>query len=146
MIKRFIRRVLGLGSAAPLRVSRRKAPSARGAISHGALKMCDSLREAGIRAYMVGGAVRDLLLGVVPKDFDVATDAQPEQVKPLFRRSLLIGRRFKLVHVLFGQETVEVSTFRAADPETAEKNEHGRVLRDNVYGTQEEDARGATSP
>jgi poly(A) polymerase len=141
MIKRFIRRVLGLESAAPLRVPREKHHLARGAISQGALKTCDGLREAGFAAYVVGGAVRDLLLGIEPKDFDVATDARPEQVKPLFRRALLIGRRFRLVHVMVGQETVEVSTFRAADPETAEKNEHGRVLRDNVFGSQEEDAR-----
>ena len=93
-------------------------------------------------AYVVGGAVRDLLLGIAPKDFDIATDARPEQIKPLFRRALIIGRRFRLVHVMMGPETVEVSTFRAADPpKTAEKDEHGRVLRDNVFGTQEEDAR-----
>ena len=141
MIKRFIRRVLGLSPGAPLSVPREKHRLARGAISQGALKTCDGLRQAGFEAYVVGGAVRDLLLGIEPKDFDVATDARPEQVKPLFRRALLIGRRFRLVHVMVGQETVEVSTFRAADPETAEKNEHGRVLRDNVFGTQEEDAR-----
>jgi poly(A) polymerase len=141
MIKRFIRRVLGLSSAAPHRVPREKHRLARNAISQGALKTCDGLREAGFSGYVVGGAVRDLLLGIEPKDFDVATDARPEQVKPLFRRALLIGRRFRLVHVIVGQETVEVSTFRAADPETAEKNEHGRVLRDNVFGSQEEDAR-----
>ncbi|MGA8005385.1 MAG: polynucleotide adenylyltransferase PcnB [Burkholderiales bacterium] len=122
-------------------MSRERHHLARGAISQGALKTCDGLREAGFAAYVVGGAVRDLLLGIEPKDFDVATDARPEQVKPLFRRALLIGRRFRLVHVMVGQETVEVSTFRAADPETAEKNEHGRVLRDNVFGSQEEDAR-----
>jgi poly(A) polymerase len=85
--------------------------------------------------------VRDLLLGIAPKDFDVATDARPEQVRPLFRRALIIGRRFRLVHVMFGSDTVEVSTFRGADAGTAEKDEHGRVLRDNVFGTLEEDAR-----
>jgi poly(A) polymerase len=89
----------------------------------------------------VGGAVRDLLLDFVPKDFDVATDARPEQVKPLFRRALIIGRRFRLVHVMIGAETVEVSTFRGADAGAAERDEHGRVLRDNVFGSQEEDAR-----
>ena len=141
MIKRFIRRVLGLKSGAPIRVPRKKHRLARSAISQAALKTCDGLREAGFAAYVVGGAVRDLLLGIAPKDFDVATDARPEQVKPLFRRALLIGRRFRLVHVMVGRETVEVSTFRAADPETAETDEHGRVLRDNVFGTQEEDAR-----
>jgi len=90
---------------------------------------------------VVGGAVRDILLDIEPKDFDVATDARPEQVKPLFRRALLIGRRFRLVHVMLGPETIEVSTFRAADSQPAEKDEHGRVLRDNVFGSMEEDAR-----
>jgi len=85
--------------------------------------------------------VRDLLLGIAPKDFDIATDARPEQVRPLFRRAIVIGRRFRLVHVMIGGDTVEVSTFRAADPETTEKDVHGRVLRDNVFGSQEEDAR-----
>jgi poly(A) polymerase len=85
--------------------------------------------------------VRDLLLGIPPKDFDVATDARPEQVKPLFRRAIVIGRRFRLVHVMLGGETVETSTFRAADANVSEKDEHGRVLRDNVFGNQEEDAR-----
>jgi poly(A) polymerase len=99
------------------------------------------LRDAGYSGYVVGGAVRDLLLGIVPKDFDIATDARPEQVKPLFRRALIIGRRFRLVHVMLGPETVEVSTFRSADPETSEKDEHGRVLRDNVFGSQQDDAR-----
>ena len=141
MIKRFFRRVLGLGSGKPVRVPRTRHRLARSALSPAALKTCEGLRGAGFEAYVVGGAVRDLLLGIEPKDFDVATDARPEQVKPLFRRALLIGRRFRLVHVMVGHETVEVSTFRAADPETAEKSEHGRVLRDNVFGTQEEDAR-----
>ena len=141
MIKRFIRRVLGLGEAGPLRVARDRHRLARDKLSAGALKVCEVLAERGFAAYVVGGAVRDLLLGIPPKDFDVATDARPEQIKPLFRRALVIGRRFRLVHVMIGPETVEVSTFRAADPDTAEKDEHGRVLRDNVFGTQEEDAR-----
>src|SRR3982750_2044228 len=141
MIKRFIRRVLGLSSNTIDRVPREKHALARDALSPSAAKVCTVLREAGFSAYVVGGAVRDLLLGIEPKDFDVATDARPEQIKPLFRRALIIGRRFRLVHVMLGPETVEVSTFRAADPDTAEKDEHGRVLRDNVFGTQEEDAR-----
>ena len=141
MIKRFIRRVLGLPSEPMQRVPRERHGIARGAISPGAAKVCSVLREAGFGAFVVGGAVRDLLLGIAPKDYDIATDARPEQVKPLFRRALLIGRRFRLVHVMLGPETVEVSTFRAADPETAEKDEHGRVLRDNVFGTQAGDAR-----
>lgn len=141
MIKRFIRRVLGLPSEATVRVPRSKHGLSREAISPAASKVCTVLRDAGFSGYVVGGAVRDLLLGIVPKDFDVATDARPEQVKPLFRRALIIGRRFRLVHVIIGADTVEVSTFRAADPDTAEKDEHGRVLRDNVFGTQAEDAR-----
>jgi len=141
MIKRFIRRVLGLPSEAMARVPRAKHGLAREALSPAASKVCAVLREGGFCAYIVGGAVRDLLLGIVPKDFDVATDARPEQVKPLFRRALIIGRRFRLVHVVIAADTVEVSTFRAADPDIAEKDEHGRVLRDNVFGTQAEDAR-----
>ena len=141
MIKRFFRRVLGLPSHATQRVGRDRHPLRREALSTGALKTCDVLRQAGFSACVVGGAVRDLLLGIEPKDFDVATDARPEQVKPLFRRALIIGRRFRLVHVVMGQETVEVSTFRAADAANADRDEHGRVLRDNVFGTQEEDAR-----
>jgi poly(A) polymerase len=141
MIKRFIRRVFGLASEGVLRVPREKHGLSRDAISPAAAKVCAALRDGGFSAYVVGGAVRDLLLGIVPKDFDIATDARPEQVKPLFRRALIIGRRFRLVHVLMGPETVEVSTFRAADSDTAEKDEHGRVLRDNVFGTIEEDAR-----
>ena len=141
MIKRFIRRVLGLPSEATQRVPRARHGLQAGAISPASEKVCSVLRGAGFSAYVVGGAVRDLLLGIAPKDFDVATDARPEEVKPLFRRALIIGRRFRLVHVMIGGETVEVSTFRSADPDTSEKDEHGRVLRDNVFGTQEEDAR-----
>src|ERR1700751_3061420 len=141
MIKRFIRRVLGLPANHIERVPREKHGLSRDSLSPAASKVCTVLREAGFSAYVVGGAVRDLLLGIAPKDFDIATDARPEQVKPLFRRAIIIGRRFRLVHVMLGAETIEVSTFRAADPETAEKDEHGRVLRDNVFGTQEEDAR-----
>jgi poly(A) polymerase len=141
MIKKFIRRVFGLPSEAMLQVPRERHGLSRDAISPAAAKVCAVLRDAGYSGYVVGGAVRDLLLGIVPKDFDIATDARPEQVKPLFRRALIIGRRFRLVHVMLGPETVEVSTFRSADPETSEKDEHGRVLRDNVFGSQEDDAR-----
>jgi poly(A) polymerase len=141
MIKKFIRRVLGLSSEAMLQVPRERHGLSRDAISPAAAKVCAVLRDAGYAGYVVGGAVRDLLLGIVPKDFDIATDARPEQVKPLFRRALIIGRRFRLVHVMLGPETVEVSTFRSADPETSDKDEHGRVLRDNVFGSQEDDAR-----
>src|SRR5262245_31268102 len=131
MIKRFIRRVLGLPTETMVRVPRERHGLARDSLSPAAVKVCSVLRDAGFQAYVVGGAVRDLLLNIEPKDFDVATDARPEEVKPLFRRAIIIGRRFRLVHVMIGAETVEVSTFRGADPETAEKDEHGRVLRDN---------------
>jgi poly(A) polymerase len=141
VIRRLIRRVLGLGAQGPRRLPRARHGLARESLSPGALKVCQVLRDAGYSAYVVGGAVRDLLLGIAPKDFDVATDARPEEVKPLFRRALVIGRRFRLVHVMLGGETVEVSTFRATDLETTEKDEHGRVLRDNVFGLQEDDAR-----
>jgi poly(A) polymerase len=147
MIKRFIRRVLGLPTEMMVRVPRERHGLARESISPAAAKACSVLRDGGFQAYVVGGAVRDLLLGFQPKDFDVATDARPEQVKPLFRRAIIIGRRFRLVHVMIGGETVEVSTFRAATPEANgdedghQRDEHGRVLRDNVFGTQQEDAR-----
>ncbi len=141
MIKKFIRKVLGLKAAGPKRVPRAKHDIERNRISPAALKVCSVLHEAGFSAYVVGGAVRDLLLGATPKDYDVATNARPEEVKPLFRRAIIIGRRFRIVHVILNQETVEVSTFRAAaDTSDTLKDEHGRVLRDNVFGTQEEDA------
>ena len=128
-----------LGSrSGPLIVPVAKHGVRRDAVSHGARRVCEGLHQAGHAAYVVGGAVRDLLLGVKPKDFDVATDASPDEVHRLFRRSRLIGRRFKIVHVMFGAETVEVSTFRAGD--SSDTDEHGRVLRDNVFGTREEDA------
>ena len=114
---------------------------AREQISYGAQKVTDGLQAAGYQAYVVGGAVRDLLLGRAPKDFDVATDATPEEVRRVFRRSRIIGRRFRLVHVMFGEEVVEVSTFRSMiEAEDAQTDEHGRLLRDNQFGDQEQDA------
>ncbi len=101
------------------------------------------LSNAGFDAYLVGGGVRDLLLGRTPKDFDVATNARPEQVRQVFRNCRLVGRRFVLAHVHFGQEIVEVATFRAAHHEADEGEglmENGRIVRDNVYGTLEQDA------
>jgi poly(A) polymerase len=139
LIRKFIRRVLRLGAASePRIIPKEKHGIGREAISYGSRKVCEVLNERGYAAYVVGGAVRDLLLGLRPKDFDVATDAHPEEVHRVFRRSRLIGRRFKLVHALFGEETVEVSTFRART--ASETDEHGRVLRDNIYGTLEDDA------
>ncbi len=152
MIKKFIRRVLRFGSGSePRTVPKEQHGIGREAISQGSRKVCEMLHSHGYQAYVVGGAVRDLLLGLRPKDFDVATDAYPEEVHKVFRRSRLIGRRFKLVHVMFGEETVEVSTFRAR-AETEKHggdrfperdhvvDEHGRVVRDNTYGTREDDA------
>jgi len=115
-------------------------------VSSCALRVTSTLQSKGHAAFIVGGAVRDLALGLEPKDYDVATDATPEQVRALFRRSRIIGRRFRLVHVMCGQETVEVSTFRGRaggegeDEGDSVRDEHGRILRDNVFGSQEEDA------
>jgi len=109
-------------------------------VSRHAIKVCEVLSQHGYKAYIVGGAVRDLIVGLVPKDFDVATNATPEQIRPLFRRARIIGRRFRLVHVVFGQEIIETSTFRAPVDEDQHTDEHGRILRDNLYGTHEQDA------
>ena len=120
----------------------------RGDISRYATSVVERLQHAGYQAYLVGGCVRDLLLDIDPKDFDVATSATPEQVRAEFRNARVIGRRFKLVHVHFGREIIEVATFRANHPEGDEeensnlssRNESGRILRDNVYGSLEDDA------
>ena len=119
-------------------------------ISENALKVLHRLKDAGYAALLVGGCVRDLMLGREPKDFDVVTDARPEEIRKLFHSARLIGRRFRLAHVRFGRAIVEVATFRAlprsaeGDGETEEadllKTEEGRILRDNIFGTQEEDA------
>ena len=113
-------------------------------ISGGVLKVLQTLTGAGHGAYLVGGGVRDLLLGLKPKDFDVATGATPETVRRLFRNSRLIGRRFRLAHVRMGREIIEVATFRARPDESGGDPDHvrvdGRIVRDNVYGTLEEDA------
>jgi poly(A) polymerase len=180
MIKKFIHRLLGKGSSdspAPAPPStpvvplgtRVEVPQSQHGIDASlldanAVRVVKTLQDAGHEAYIVGGAVRDLLVGLRPKDWDVATDATPEQVKSHFRRAFIIGRRFRLVHVVFGRgrehETIEVSTFRAyldaaaADqavaPDKAARgasqdkthvvDASGRVLRDNVWGPQIEDA------
>ena len=177
MIKKFLDKLMGK----PPRTKAAKVPHGKRVevakadhqidatlVDHRALKVVQTLVDAGHEAYIVGGAVRDLLLGLRPKDFDVATDATPEQVKALFRRAFIIGRRFRIVHVVFGRgrqdlglsEVIEVSTFRAlmdaaaadqvAGNEKTSKGEmagkshvvdaEGRVLRDNVWGPQIEDA------
>ena len=138
------------GHPPPVIVPRAEHTISRANISSNALKVLYRLKDAGFQAFLVGGAVRDLLLGLNPKDFDIATNAHPEEVRRLFRNSRLIGRRFHLAHVRFGQEIVEVATFRAAHTEMDEDHgvdetghrvldEHGRILRDNLYGTIEED-------
>ncbi len=152
---------------APVVIPRSEHPISRAAISSNALKVLYRLKEAGYQGFLVGGAVRDLLLGITPKDFDVATDALPEEVRRLFRNCRLIGRRFRLAHVHFGSEIIEVATFRAAaaperedldeeseegdadadieaipadvDTEHRAVHQSGRILRDNIYGTIEED-------
>jgi len=137
----------------PLIVPRPEHSISRANISQNALKVLYRLSQAGHQAFLVGGGVRDLLLGHEPKDFDIATDATPEQVRSVFRNCRLIGRRFRLAHVFFGSEIIEVATFRGApaghDP--GQKSdlvtdagdrlvENGMILRDNVYGTIAEDA------
>lgn len=135
---------------APTVVPRAEHPISRANISPSALKVLYRLRDEGYQAFIVGGAVRDLLLGLYPKDFDVATNAHPEQVRRIFRNSRLIGRRFHLAHVRYGHEIIEVATFRAAHTELDEDHgvdeaghrvldDSGRILRDNLYGTIEED-------
>jgi poly(A) polymerase len=140
-IKKWVGRLWGppIGQR-PLRITADKHGIDRRNVSRDAIKVCEVLRRHGYDAYLVGGAVRDLIVGLEPKDFDVATNATPEQIRPLFRRARIIGRRFQLVHVVFGQEVIETSTFRAPASEEQETDEHGRILRDNVFGTQEEDA------
>ena len=118
---------------------------ARDRISTCATRTTDTLQAQGFTAFVVGGALRDLILGWEPKDFDVATSATPEEVRELFRRSRIIGRRFRIVHVMCGRELVEVSTYRGGavteeDSDERAADEHGRILRDNVFGTQEQDA------
>jgi poly(A) polymerase len=176
---------LATPSAVPRIIPRSEHAISRAHISPNALRVLYRLRDAGFMAFLVGGCVRDLLIGIEPKDFDVATDALPEEVKRLFRNCRLVGRRFRLAHVFFGRETIEVATFRAAtapsqgdeplpeaDPEDGEAPEldeahldeeegpasaasppsvreddsdarrldaSGRILRDNVYGTIDED-------
>ncbi len=174
MIKKFIDKLLGKASGAKSSKTskfgkREDVPVSvhgidRSLVDQRALDVVHTLKQAGFEAYIVGGAVRDLLLGLRPKDFDVATSATPEQVKNLFRRAFIIGRRFRIVHVVYGRgrehEMIEVSTFRAyldsADAEQVSGNERtskgelasmkhavdasGRVLRDNVWGPIEQDA------
>ena len=146
MINKLIRKIFGIGTKQSVSTDK---PATLNSAQHGidpklvsnsAIRVVRILQNAGYEAYIVGGAVRDLLLGIKPKDFDVATNATPEQVKRLFRRAFLIGRRFQIVHVLLGQDLIEVTTFRSASTKQALKDETGRLLRDNHFGSQAEDA------
>lgn len=150
MLKRLISR-LKPGKAANKSTTQKEVVGrdhhciSRSDINENALKVLYRLRKEGYQAFLVGGGVRDLLLRSAPKDFDVATDAHPEEVHKLFRNSRLIGRRFRLVHVLFGRDVIEVATFRASHNEDhhkqeASKNDAGMLVRDNVYGDVNEDA------
>jgi poly(A) polymerase len=132
-------------AGAPKRISKKAHRIDPQLLSKNAVKVTHILQQGGYQAYIVGGAVRDLVLGIGPKDFDVATNATPEQVQKLFRKSRLIGRRFQIVHVtFFGKERpeiIEVSTFRALLENAGDHvADSGRILRDNVWGTQVEDA------
>ena len=127
-----------LKAGTPLIIPRQDHPISRKDLSRNAVKVLYKLKDAGYQAYLVGGGIRDLLLGQPPKDFDVATDAKPEEVRKLFRNCRLIGRRFRLAHIYFGDEIIEVATFRA-NHTNGLQNEHGMLLRDNVYGSIEDD-------
>jgi poly(A) polymerase len=149
MIRKLLQRVFKPKNKAPdtssnvQKFSRRAHGIDRNKISPAALKTTEGLHKAGFDAFIVGGAVRDLMLGKIPKDFDLATNATPEQVRQIFRRSRIIGRRFRIVHVMFGNETIEVTTFRGShlsDEGDAQVTDTGRILRDNVFGSLEEDA------
>jgi len=134
-----------MDASSPRIIQRSDHNISRSHISENALKVLYRLKNAGYQAYLVGGGVRDLLLGLKPKDFDVSTDARPEDVRKLFRNCRLIGRRFRLAHVHFGSEIIEVATFRGdAQQDEVEEDErqivNGMIVRDNVYGTLEEDA------
>ncbi len=145
MIKKFIRRMLGVKQqdrdpTEPATLGPKEHRINPQLVSPNAVRVTQTLQEAGFKAFVVGGAVRDLLLGHKPKDFDIATNATPDQVKRLFRRAFIIGKRFQIVHVMMGQEQIEVTTFRGASSDGSPKDEHGRVLRDNTFGDQHEDA------
>ncbi|OYY50169.1 MAG: poly(A) polymerase [Methylophilaceae bacterium 17-44-8] len=155
MIKKFLQKVFSkrekaaivinqadLGTTSANVITAKTHKIDRTLISPSALKTCEGLQKAGFQAYIVGGAVRDLLMQYKPKDFDVATNATPEEVYKIFRRSRIIGKRFRLVHVMWGNETIEVSTFRGHHQNVgdAKTSDSGRIIRDNIFGTIEEDA------
>ncbi|SEQ06818.1 poly(A) polymerase [Solimonas aquatica] len=122
------------------RVPRAEHPISRSSFPSGTLRTLYGLKDAGYEAYVVGGGVRDLLAGMEPKDFDIATNAHPEEIKRIFRSCRLVGRRFMIAHVRFGDEITEVTTFRGPITDSHERDETGRILSDNEYGTLETDA------
>jgi len=135
-------------STGPMVLTRDQHPVSRKLMSNNALKVLYRLNSGGYDAYLVGGGVRDILLGVAPKDFDIVTNATPEEIKGLFRNCRLIGRRFRLAHIVFGREIIEVATFRGHHDSTkdtktskvSKQNDDGMLLRDNIYGSIDEDA------
>lgn len=138
MIQRFIKKIFNVSPQFKTLNEKTHGLSPHD-LPNGALQVVETLQDAGYEAFLVGGAVRDLLLSRTPKDFDVATNATPEQIKRLFRRAYIIGRRFRIVHVHIGAELIEVSTFRSAR-ENNHTDEHGRILSDNAFGSHLEDA------
>ncbi|MDR0233198.1 MAG: polynucleotide adenylyltransferase PcnB [Zoogloeaceae bacterium] len=148
MIRKIIHRIFRRAGQAPS-ANRAVEPAVIPSLSHpirreqispGSRRICEILQSQGYKAYVVGGAVRDLLTGATPKDFDVATDATPDEIRRCLKRSRLIGRRFQIVHAYMGKEIVEVTTFRGGEKHTAKTDAHGRLLRDNIFGSQSEDA------
>ncbi|MBZ2390727.1 polynucleotide adenylyltransferase PcnB [Erwinia amylovora] len=157
-VANFCRKVLSREEVAPAETAavRQMATIPREAhnisrkdISENALKVLYRLNKAGYEAYLVGGGVRDLLLGKKPKDFDVTTNATPDQMRKLFRNCRLVGRRFRLAHVMFGPEIIEVATFRGhheaeqqvvEDRNSSHRDQNGMLLRDNIFGSIEDDA------
>lgn len=148
--RKQVREATTTAKTSPTIYTRDEHTVSRKLINENALKVLYRLNNNGFDAYLVGGGVRDILLGMVPKDFDIATNATPEEIKGLFRNCRLIGRRFRLAHIVFGREIIEVATFRghhetASSEEqncqkTSKKSDHGMLLRDNIYGSIEEDA------
>ncbi|MDH5628785.1 MAG: polynucleotide adenylyltransferase PcnB [Gammaproteobacteria bacterium] len=146
MIKSLFQKFKKVAQPKTIKLGRADHIISRKNISPNALKVLQRLNQAGFEAYLVGGGVRDLLLELSPKDFDIATSATPNEIKRLFSNCRLIGRRFRLAHILFGREVIEVATFRANHQSDNAENQHsktsatGMLVRDNVYGTVEEDA------
>lgn len=144
LIKKLLRKSRGKHTPAEANfvIPRSQHKLSKTDLSSNALKVLNRLNSAGFQAYLVGGSVRDLLLGKAPKDFDVATNATPSEIRNLFRNARIIGRRFKLVHIIFHRDIIEVATFRGSQTmdENQQVNERGMLVRDNVYGSLDEDA------